>query len=278
MVGSTGHNKLNNMLLAEDGIFPITKDKEGHLLPHLPASGFNLPGTIQGEGKLCGIPSIFVRLAGCNLHCCWTSVDGRRSSCDTAYAAYEVKGAYSLTVDDIYATLLHNSETIRHLVITGGEPLLQADELKSLFSKLKQNNQYHITLETNATLFDEEVASYIDLFSLSPKLSSSHTATPASILRLNKNNIQSYIHYARLHYKDFQLKFVYSCPSDIDEIKQLLSQLENWKKEDILLMPLGGTPEILQTNTRQTLAYCLQNGWRYCDRLHISLFGDQVGV
>ena len=40
------------MLLAKDGIFPITRDSTGRLKPHLPASGFHFPGTIQGEGKL----------------------------------------------------------------------------------------------------------------------------------------------------------------------------------------------------------------------------------
>lgn len=53
--------------LAKDGIFPITKDKDGKLLKEVPASGLHVAGTIQGEGKLNGIPSLFIRLAGCNL-------------------------------------------------------------------------------------------------------------------------------------------------------------------------------------------------------------------
>lgn len=266
------------MLLAKDGIFPITKDRNGKFLSQLPASGLSIPGTIQGEGKLCGIPSLFIRLAGCNLHCCWQTIDGRISPCDTTYAAYEIQGAYQASVNEIYDILLQNSSNLRHIVITGGEPLLQVNELKLLCNKLKNGSiHFHLTLETNATLFDEELANYIDLFSLSPKLSNSHQRQPTSP-SLNLKTITSYIYYARKYDKDFQLKFVYSAESDLPEIKELLSQLEDWKPEDILLMPLGGTPEIMRINQMQTLECCIRNGWRYCDRLHISLFGDKQGV
>lgn len=267
------------MLLAKDGIFPIVRDQEGHLLSNLPASGFPFPGTIQGEGKLCGVPSLFIRLAGCNLHCCWKSPDGQISPCDTTYAAYEINGAQQYSVEDIYHTLLQNTDHIRHIVITGGEPLLQWKELTELCIRLKENNRYHITLETNATLFQEELTGRIDFFSLSPKLNSSHQPEEASRpLRLNPECIQAYIDHACQHHKDFQLKFVYACENDIPEIQSLLAQLHHWKNEDILLMPLGGTQKILRTNTIKTLEYCIRKGWRYCDRLHISLFGDKAGV
>lgn len=264
------------MLLSKDGIFPITRDSKGNLLSGHPASGFNFPGTIQGEGKLNGIPSLFVRLAGCNLHCSWQTPDGTFSPCDTAYAAYEVKGAYTMGVEDIYQTILQNSFSIHHIVLTGGEPLLQANELKLLCHKLKKDPAYHLTIETNATLFDSEVAQYIDLFSLSPKLSSSHPGQNNSTL--HADCIQQFIDYTNTHHKEFQLKFVYSCDSDISEIKALLSQLKNWQNEDILLMPLGETAEIMQINMRKTLEQCIRNNWRYCDRLHLSLFGAKEGV
>jgi len=264
------------MLLAKDGIFPIVRDKDGNQLPELPASGFPIPGTIQGEGKLSGIPALFIRLAGCNLRCRWQTANGRFSPCDTTYAAYEIQGAYVLETAEICQIVLQNCSSIRHLVITGGEPLLQAKELKELCFKLKQARNFHITLESNATLYDPALAHYIDLFSLSPKLSSSHPEQTTSTL--SPACIQRYLHHALSQEKEFQLKFVYSCESDISEIKELLSHLQGWRPEDILLMPLGENAEIMRINIRKTLEYCIRNGWRFCDRLHLSLFGDKAGV
>lgn len=264
------------MLLAKDGIFPITRDKQGNLLTEQPASGLRIPGTIQGEGKLNGIPSLFIRLAGCNLHCGWQTEDGRFSPCDTAYAAYTIQDSHTMEVEDICQTIVCNSTSIRHIVITGGEPLLQKEELKILCSRLKQIGNFHITLETNATLYNHEVVKNIDFFSLSPKLSSSHFRQ--KVVTINPICIQQFINHAKEQQKDFQLKFVYARESDIAEIKALLSQLTGWQPEDVLLMPLGEHAEMLRMNTHQTLEHCIRNGWRFCERLHISLFGDKAGV
>lgn len=280
MVESTGTMK-STIILAQDGIFPITQDKNGKKLPQIPASGLNFPGTIQGEGKLNGIPSLFVRLAGCNLHCTWQTNRGTISACDTAYAAYAVKNSYSLSVEEIYKIVKNNTENIRHLVITGGEPFLQAEALQELCQRLKQD-RYHLTVETNATLFNAALASHIDLFSLSPKLKSSVPPPPFEEkhdrIRLDPVIIRKFIEFARLHHKDFQLKFVYAAEKDIEEIHFLLSQLQDWKNEDILLMPLGSDAIELRLNAQKTLEHCIRNGWRYCDRLHISLFGSKQGV
>lgn len=273
------HSKL---ILAADGIFPVTLDSEGHPLPQLPASGFDFPGTIQGEGKLNGIPSLFIRLAGCNLHCIWKAADGSISECDTAYASYRVRQTLTLSIEEIYRIVRHNTNAIHHIVITGGEPFLQASPLKELCMRLKQEKDYHLTLETNATLYEEELVRQIDFFSLSPKLSASVPEPPHSALheaqRLQPALIQKIIDHCRLNNKDFQLKFVCSGQRDIEEIKELLSGLKNWKNEDILLMPLGANQAELQNNIRQVLTFCIRNGWRYCDRLHLTLFGNRSGV
>lgn len=276
--------RMNNfrLILAEDGIFPILWDAEGNRLPQLPASGLDTPGTIQGEGKLNGIPSLFIRVAGCNLHCSWKQPDGSFSECDTAYASYRVRHSIALSIEEISQIVRYNTAHIEHLVITGGEPFLQADILKELCIRLKQIKNYHITVETNATLFEEELAGYIDFFSLSPKLSASTPLAPYAELhekrRMQPGVIQQFLNHSRQHHKQFQLKFVCSGEQDTKEIHDLLSRIQGWKNEDILLMPLGATPTELQKNSRQVLGLCLRNGWRYCDRLHLSLFGNKTGV
>lgn len=270
------------LILAQEGIFPVTKDAEGQQLPLLPASGFSFPGTIQGEGKLNGIPSLFIRLAGCNLRCHWKTADQQIIECDTAHAAFKVKNTSSLTIEEICKIIYNNSQNINHIVITGGEPLLQAKDLAKLCRQLKHMRDFHITIETNATLYDEEVAKYVDFFSMSPKLATSIPPAPYTEkhdrLRICINSIQAFITHANKCNKDFQLKFVHSSNADITEIKSILEKLDGWKNEDILLMPLGATPAELQQNIPHTLLQCIQNGWRYCDRLHISLFGPKQGV
>lgn len=272
-----------SLRIARDGIFPIVRDAAGKELPALPASEFGIPGTIQGEGKLNGIPSLFIRLAGCNLHCCWTNADGSFSPCDTLYASYETESTSILTTTEICHIVGQNTGNgIDHLVITGGEPMLQAKALTNLCIKLKASKPYHITVETNATFYDKEAARQIDFFSLSPKLSGS---VPSSFhrlqherLRLQPHIIQAFISHARSYGKDFQLKFVYSGEKDITEIRDLLSSLKGWKNDDILLMPLGRTIAETEANSRRVLLHCLRNGWRYCDRLHLRLFGSREGV
>ena len=147
--------------LAKDGIFPITKDKDGKLLKELPASGLHVPGTIQGEGKLNGIPSLFIRLAGCNLHCTWKTLAGNTCECDTAYAAFKVENSFSLPIREIVQIIDHNRGNIDHIVITGGEPFLQADKVRELCMQLKKEPHFHMTVETNATIYVEECAGMI---------------------------------------------------------------------------------------------------------------------
>lgn len=265
------------IFLSREGIFPIIYDASGRKLTETPASGIDLPGTIQGEGKLTGVPSLFIRLAGCNLKCIWKNEYGDVSECDTSHASFRLVGTYNASEDEVFRIVVNNTDTINHIVITGGEPLLQAASLVSLCRMLKSHKNYHITIETNGTIFNTELSSYIDLFSISPKLNSS-VLDKDLIKRIDIDVLDKYIAYANKYSKDFQLKFVFAQDNDIPEIDEILAKLQGWKPEDVLLMPLGGNMTELKKNKDKVLFYCLLKGWRYCDRLHLSLFSVNEGV
>lgn len=228
--------------------------------------------SLQGEGKLTGVPSWFLRTSGCNLRCTW---------CDTAYASWNPTGELR-AIDELVE--LARSSGARHVVLTGGEPMIFAG-VTDLTRKLKLAN-LHVTIETAGTV-DREIA--CDLLSLSPKLSNS---TPArddprdptgawherhEQRRLNIETLQSLISSHARPSHDFQLKFVVSDAAQLDEIERLVSRLQGWEPSDVLLMPEGVTtpsPERREWVVRA----CIQRGWRYCHRLHIELFGNRRGT
>jgi 7-carboxy-7-deazaguanine synthase len=297
--------------LAKNGIFPITKDKSGILLKEKPATDFSFPGTIQGEGKLAGIPVLFIRTSGCNLRCTWKTDSGEISICDTPYASHYPEENEEWEIDDVVSTIRFNTEKINHIIISGGEPTIQPIALLQLLRQLKQKSGLHITLETNGIIYIPEVVYWVDLFSISPKLSSSEP-TPVKVknlkykvdkehirdhkkFRRNIDTIQKYINacmnmgsyyadkpdgiHARLASKDFQLKFVICKESDIDEIKKdFLDHLSFVEPEDIILMPVGASRDFLNNTSLMTARLAIQNGWRFTPRLHIDLFDDRWGV
>lgn len=287
---------MKTIRLVNNGIFPIVFDESGNKLQDLPDTEIALSGTIQGEGKLTGVPVLFIRTAGCNLRCAWELPNGKVSLCDTPYSSFDVRRAADVNIDAIVNTIKHNAGNIKHLVISGGEPMIQKAGLVTLCKALKEADDYHITIESNATIFIEELAPYINLYSFSPKLQTSvpskaklkssgfAVADNFQLLhdkrRLNIPAIQQVIDDCNqsARERDFQLKFVLAAEGDLKEIKYVLSQLKGWRNEDILLMPLGGKDAELKQSEQLTLKTCLENGWRYCPRIHIQLFGDKHGV
>ncbi|HEX4794472.1 MAG TPA: 7-carboxy-7-deazaguanine synthase QueE [Humisphaera sp.] len=221
--------------------------------------------SIQGEGKLSGVPSVFVRASGCNLRCTW---------CDTPYASWEPEGE-ALSVDQIIARV--SEYPSKHIVLTGGEPMIMP-EIVSLCDQLKAR-EYHITMETAGTVYQPVK---IDLASVSPKLANStpvereggRFAAAHEKNRLNVPVIQQFID----HSPDFQLKFVVANDNDLNEIDALLACLKRWAPGDILLMPEGTDSQTLGSRAGWITEICKQRGFRYCPRLHIALFGNQRGT
>lgn len=264
--------------LTPNGIFPITFDKEGKPLEESPQTGYTFPGTIQGEGKLAGVPSLFLRTSGCNLACRWSLPNYEISHCDSPESSIDIQEQLKLEVDEAFAIIKNNIGDLKHFVITGGEPVLQADALLPLAEKLKKELQLHLTLETNATIFHPELFAQMDLISLSPKLS---TALGGKASASHQERTQATIkEVVELRQKgiDFQLKFVFSSPRDIDEIKVMIESIEGINNDDILLMPLGGDGVELDQTSQLTTLLAVENGWRYCPRLHIDIWGNSTGV
>ena len=275
--------------LVENGIFPITKDKDGNLIEGILDTGLSSPGTIQGEGKLIGTSCLFIRTTGCNLRCAWVGADGNGSPCDTPYSSHNPEKNF-MEIDDVISVVKQNIGYMEHIVISGGEPTIQKGPLAELLMRLRSLG-LHTTLETNATIFDIDIAQHTNLVSMSPKLGSSAPTKDAlhntgigyqhhDVMRHHKRRrniqvIQDYISYGH----DFQLKFVVTKDSDIEEIERdFLNQLVGWKPSDIILMPEGTTTEMLRWRSQWALEAAIERGWGFTPRLHIELFGKARAV
>tara|TARA_B100000927_G_scaffold194770_1_gene157172 strand:+ start:2315 stop:3010 length:696 start_codon:yes stop_codon:yes gene_type:complete len=223
--------------------------------------------SIQGEGELTGVPSVFVRTSGCNLRCRW---------CDTKYASWKPEGD-NVTINDLLDKVC--SYPARHVVISGGEPMI-AKGIEEFVHLLKESGK-HITIETAGTISPNGIQ--CDLASLSPKLSDS-TPNEGDI---NKEWIDRH-ESKRLDYDilsewvnsyNFQLKFVVSKEEEIKEIQNVISRIEGKiLPEKVLLMPEGIDPDTLRSRYDLLIDLCKENGYRLCHRLHIDLFGNTPGT
>ncbi|MBY0313509.1 MAG: 7-carboxy-7-deazaguanine synthase QueE [Phycisphaerales bacterium] len=272
---------------------PILPDSSG--LPQA-ADGSALPiaetfVSVQGEGKLTGVPSLFIRLSGCNLRCSW---------CDTPFASWSPEGS-TRPIDELVS--LGRTSGVRHAVLTGGEPMMFPG-LRELSTRLASPQEsggagMHITIETAGTITPApHRASGIDwpltahLMSISPKLASS---TPHNDPR-DQGGVWAARHeHRRINLPvlrellsrrpalgsghDHQLKFVVTTPTDEAEIVRLLTELAgcDLTPTDVLIMPEGVSAPT-QPQKDAALAICLRHGWRYCTRLHIDLFGHRRGT
>jgi len=220
--------------------------------------------SIQGEGKLVGVPSIFVRTSGCNLRCRW---------CDTPYTSWAPEGE-TMTVDEILRHV--QAYGSQFVVLTGGEPMI-APEVGALTARLKGSG-YHVTIETAATVWQDVSC---DLASISPKLSNSapwdraggRWAKTHESLRINYEVIRKL-----MALDDYQLKFVVQDPADLAEIDEVLSQIGDYESSAVQLMPEGTTAEALAGRKAWVVEVCKRRGFRYCPRLHIELFGNTRGT
>lgn len=274
--------------------------------------------SIQGEGKRTGFPSFFIRTNYCNLKCkfksgnlcdtaytSWEPHDksniGEMSVDEILYAyeSYKIPEIFNTGKNELISgsslpeTLLNNKtekplrESLQDrnkpssIVITGGEPTIQGDELELLCKKLKSISQdIHITIETNGTNTGEFLK-YIDLASISPKLKSSVPFSTQYSEFHDKNRID--IDALKLYHQnnqeglfDIQWKFVFNDEDDIEEILDLQKRI-GFRNRDVFLMPEGITKEEVESKRENIIQVCMRYNFNYSERLHILIWRTERG-
>ena len=215
--------------------------------------------SLQGEGRLAGVPSVFIRLAGCPLRCRW---------CDTAYA-WDFQAGTEETAETLLARVAEYPT--RHLVLTGGEPLAQT-ELEE-FIRVFAEAGCLITLETSGLYFASGLA--IHLASISPKLSNS--VGPANENRPEGERLNIDAIRQLMDAYPYQLKFVVDRPQDLDEIAECVERLETVDPERVYLMPQASRRDDYLEKSQWLADYCLQTGFAFSPRLHVMLYDGQKG-
>lgn len=224
--------------------------------------------SLQGEGILAGVPSVFVRLSGCPFRCRW---------CDTAYA-WDYAVGEDLQGDQIVAQA--NRWPCRFVVLTGGEPMTAGDlsvrpGLADLTRQLAALGK-HITIETSGALFVPDLA--CDLMSISPKLTNSRSrhGPVTGTHQANRPDLETLRQLIRTY--PYQLKFVVESAEDFTEIQAILDELGEFAPERVLLMPQATTTEELLGRSPLVADLCKQTGLRFGPRLHVLFWGSRRGV
>lgn len=215
--------------------------------------------TIQGEGVSIGTPTMFLRLAGCNLACSW---------CDTRYAwdwktHDSRKEIHPTSVNDVMGRLLRESKGVRHLVISGGEPMLQQKALAPLIYLLGDYGWF-TEVETAGTIAPNIMA---DQFNVSPKLANSGNLTKK---RYRPDVLKAFMDTGKANFK-----FVVQAPSDFTEV-DLLVYLHDLSP--VYIMPEGTDKETITGHARLIIDEAIARGYKITPRLHIDLYGKQRGI
>ncbi len=223
--------------------------------------------SLQGEGELTGVPSVFIRTSGCNLRCAW---------CDTPYASWEPEGKLRALPELVAEVDAHPAT--RHVVLTGGEPMI-AKDVRALAAALRATGR-HLTIETAATVAPDGIG--CDLASLSPKLLNSAPDPLAHAAWRKKHEAtrwQPDVVRAWIDAYPYQFKFVVARPEDIEELEHMLAALKREiPRHKVLLMPEATSLEKMRSRAAWLGDLCKARGYRYAHRLHIELYGNKRGT
>lgn len=217
--------------------------------------------SLQCEGREIGVPAVFLRLGGCNLLCnaAWI--------CDSIEVWKKGKSTpFSEVLCEDHLQRLRNGA---HLVITGGEPLLQQNKIEEYLEYLYFTHKLRpvIEIETNGTLYPiPYLVNKVSRWNVSPKLANS--GEPVN-KRLNEGAIQ-----ILNNLEETIFKFVINEESDVLEILQDF----DIDMSKLVFMPAGSSREELEQTRMIAVQQALKLGVRYSDRLHIVIWNQKTGV
>jgi len=238
--------------------------------------------SVQGEGKSAGVPAIFLRLGGCNLLCGGQGThfdkelhDGAEWRCDTIEAwmkSEKISASELLTLFNAqYSGTLRSGA---HLVVTGGEPLLQQKELTRFLLALEEDVVQSVVtteVETNGTILPSvDFEKCVSQYNVSPKLTNSGMPPEK---RINYSALEYFAINAKTTWK-----FVISDVTDTSEIyKDFISPLQIPAKK-IWLMPACNDLNQFRANSAITVELCKEYGFNYSPRLQIAIWNMTTGV
>jgi organic radical activating enzyme len=235
------------------------------LLSRMATGAPEIFASVQGEGFSAGLPSVFVRVAECNLGCAY---------CDTKYTwdwdNYDrATQVLELSQEDVLARVLELAgDSIRNVVLTGGEPLLHQEDLAALARALGERG-FRIEVETNGAIEPTaELAAIVDQWNVSPKLETSGNKKTARL------RVGPLTRFAAMPQATF--KFVACEQRDLDEIEAIAKAYE-LPRARIIVMPEATDPAKLLESSRWLVPLCQERGFRFGTRLHVMLWGSDRG-
>jgi 7-carboxy-7-deazaguanine synthase len=231
--------------------------------------------SVQGEGPHAGTSCVFLRLATCNLKCSW---------CDTKYTwdweNYDFdKEVREISIEDILKRIT-DYPNISHIVVTGGEPLLQQNRLipllKLIKDKKKEGNMshcHHIEIETNGTVIPlKELMQLVDQWNISPK-------TANSFNEKNGINLENLYKKSLSIFRDLENSFFKFVIDKFDDFKDIEQYVQNYglPKERLILMPQATTKEKLLEKSVWINEYAKKNNFAFSTRLQVLLWDNLRG-
>ena len=228
--------------------------------------------TFQGEGPSLGTPCVFLRLGTCNLKCVW---------CDTKYTWDFASGNYDpkvelhrMSEEEILTRIKKLAgDHVKLLVISGGEPLIQQEKLKSLVESVRLIGGWRVEVETAGTIApDRELG--VTTFNVSPKLLHSGNDWNASY---KPYALRKFVGLPDWGSTRVNFKFVVQCVADLEEVWLSFVEPFHIPAESVYIMPEGISPEQLKKTSQELAPEVVARGWNFTTRLHILVWDNARG-